>query len=146
MRLSAMIQCYMKPDTPPPMTTLASPIVPEEADTRATDRVAVALSLLCIVHCVALPLVAVALPFLSVVSEAEWVHWAFALLAVLASGTVIVMSPSARVPRFLLPASIGACLVVSGLFAEGFGVDDALPTIVGGVLLAFAHWRRLAAY
>ena len=57
----------MKPDTPPPMTTLASPTTPEEANTRTTDRVAVALSLLCIVHCVALPLVAVALPFLSVV-------------------------------------------------------------------------------
>ena len=128
------------------MTTLASPSVPEEADTRTTDRVAVALSLLCIVHCVALPLVAVALPFLSVVSEAEWVHWAFALLAVLASGTVVVMSPSARKAGFLVPAIIGASLVVSGLFAEGFGVDEALPTIVGGVMLAFAHWRRLAAY
>ena len=132
--------------TPPPMTTLASPSVPEEADTHATDRVAVALSLLCIVHCVALPIVAVALPFLSVVSEAEWVHWAFALLAVLASATVVVMSPSARTPGFLFPAMMGAALVVSGLFAEGFGVEEALPTISGGILLAFAHWRRLAAY
>ena len=135
----------MKPDTPPPMTTLASPTTPEEANTRTTDRVAVALSLLCLVHCVALPLVAVALPFLSVVSEAEWVHWVFAILAVLASASVVATSPSARTPAFLTPAIIGASLVVSGLFSEAIGVDEAVPTIIGGVLLAFAHWRRLAA-
>jgi hypothetical protein len=125
------------------MTSVASPIAPEVENTRATDRAAVALSLLCIIHCVALPLVAVALPFLSVAAEAEWVHWVFASLAVLASGSVVALSSSARTPSFLLPAGSGAALVVFGLFAEGLGIEEAIPTVIGGLLLAFAHLRRL---
>ncbi|MEM7702827.1 MAG: MerC domain-containing protein [Pseudomonadota bacterium] len=116
----------------------------ESAITPATDRAAVALSLLCIVHCVALPALALALPVLAVVGEMEWVHWVFAVLAVLASGTVATTSPAARTPGFLIPAGLGASFVVFGLFAEEFGVEEAIPTVVGGMLLAFAHWRRLA--
>lgn len=117
----------------------------DSAITPATDRAAVALSLLCIVHCVALPVLALGLPVLAVVGEMEWVHWIFAVLAVLASGTVVATSPAARTPSFLILAGLGASLVVFGLFAEGFGIEEAIPTVIGGVLLAFAHWRRLAA-
>lgn len=112
--------------------------------TPATDRAAVALSLLCIAHCVALPLVAIALPFLSAAAEAQWVHWVFASLAVMASGFVALTSLSARTPGFLVPAGIGASLVVGGLFAPAYGIEEALPTVIGGVALAYAHWRRLA--
>ena len=112
-------------------------------ESKLTDRAAVTLSLLCIAHCVALPLLAIALPFLVVAAEAEWVHWVFALLAVLASASVVWSSPDARRRAFLLPAACGAGLVVFGLFAEGFGVDEAIPTVIGGVLMAFAHGRRL---
>ena len=127
------------------MTTIASESAVQAPTGRATDRAAVALSLLCIVHCVALPLLAIALPVLAVVGEMEWVHWVFAILAVLASGSVALTSASARRLGFLLPAGLGASLVVFGLFAEGFEIDEAIPTVIGGVLLAFAHWRRLAA-
>lgn len=142
----------MKPEKFSPITRVAPAdtpdlAVPESAEpaiTPATDRAAVALSLLCIAHCVALPAVAIALPFLSAVAEAQWVHWVFATLAVLASGFVAFSSPSARTPGFLLPAGLGASLVVAGLFAPVFGIDEAVPTVIGGVALAYAHWRRLA--
>lgn len=133
------------------MTTLTShtasedPKGSESGATRATDRAAVALSLLCIAHCVALPLLVIALPFLAVAAEAEWVHWVFAVLAVLASAMVALTSARARRLGFLVPAGLGASLVVFGLFAEGFAIDEAIPTVIGGVLLAFAHWRRLSA-
>lgn len=149
----AMLLYNMKPEKFPPVTArvvptdpsdLAADARPEPAITPATDRAAVALSLLCIVHCVALPLVAIALPFLSAAAEAQWVHWVFASLAVLASGFVALTSPSARKPGFLIPAGIGASLVVAGLFAPGFGIEEAVPTVIGGMALAYAHWRRLA--
>lgn len=133
------------PEAIPEMTPeMASKIVPDAAATRATDRAAVALSLLCIVHCVALPVVAVALPFVSAFADASWVHWVFALLAILASATVAFTSSAARSGRFILPVSLGAGLVVFGLFAENFGIDEGIPTVIGGVLLVYAHWRRLA--
>ena len=140
-----MILCNMKPDDMPPVTAkVAPPDLPAMADTNTTDRAAVALSLLCIVHCVALPVMAIALPFLAIIGEMEWVHWVFATLAVLASGTVVLTSASARAPAFLVPAGVGASLVVFGLFSEGLGLNEAIPTVVGGFSLAFAHWRRLA--
>ena len=117
-------------------------IVPPQAST-ATDRAAVAFSVVCIIHCVALPVIAVALPFVSAIADAEWFHWIMAVLAVSASGFVAITGQGARTPAFLAPAGIGAFLVVSGLFSESFGVDEALPTVIGGVLIAFAHLRRI---
>lgn len=126
-----------------PITGEAAPDVVDPSETTTTDRAAVTLSILCIIHCLALPVAAIALPFLSVVAEAEWVHWVFAILAVLASGLVVLTSPGAREFRFLFPAIGGAALIIFGLFAEGFGFDETAPTVIGGALLAFAHGRRL---
>ncbi|MEL6237365.1 MAG: MerC domain-containing protein [Pseudomonadota bacterium] len=108
-----------------------------------SDRAAVGLSVLCIMHCLALPILAISLPVAATVAEAEWVHWAFAVLAVAASGSVALWGHGARVSRFLVPAGLGAALVIGALFAEGFGVDETPPTVIGGVLIMFAHLRRL---
>ncbi|MEO0589366.1 MAG: MerC domain-containing protein [Pseudomonadota bacterium] len=107
------------------------------------DHAAVGLSVLCILHCLALPILAISLPVAATVTEAEWVHWAFAVLAVAASGSVAVWGHGARTPGFLVPAGLGALLIIGALFAEGIGVDETLPTVIGGVLIAFAHLRRL---
>ena len=107
------------------------------------DRTAAIGSIACIVHCLALPALAVTMPFLAAAAEAEWVHWAFAVLAVFASGGVIALAPSARTGSFVIPAGAGIALVVGGLFVEHIGVDVAIPTVIGGCLLAFAHIRRL---
>src|SRR6056297_1648683 len=108
-----------------------------------TDRAATALSLACIVHCVALPVIATFLPFAAALAEAEWVHWVLAGLAVVASGTVALGADSARKPAFLIPAGIGVSLVVGALFAENGGIDETLPTVIGGCLIAFAHGLRM---
>jgi len=47
----------------------------------AKDVVAIALSIGCLAHCLALPFAASVLPLLSAAEEAEWVHWAFAAFA-----------------------------------------------------------------
>ncbi len=118
---------------------------PDETKT-LTDHAAVALSLLCIAHCLALPLLAVSLPFAAAAADAEWLHWTFAALAVVASGSVVLTASSARVPAFMVPAGLGAVLVVGGVFAENFGLDETIPTVIGGVLLAAAHGRRIFSH
>jgi len=45
---------------------------------------------------------------------------------------------------FAAPAGLGMTLVVGALFGEHWGVDETVPTVIGGVLLAAAHIRRLA--
>ncbi|MEM8726102.1 MAG: MerC domain-containing protein [Pseudomonadota bacterium] len=107
------------------------------------DRAAAFLSLSCVVHCVALPVAAVALPFLGAVAEAEWIHWLLTGFAILASAIVMARSSAARSRSFLLPAIPGLLLIAGALVAEPLGIDETPPTVVGGLLLAFAHIRRL---
>lgn len=107
------------------------------------DRAATVLSLSCIVHCVALPFFAATLPFVAALAEAEWLHWLFTILAILASSPVILFAPSARALTFLVPAISGIGLIIGALFAESVGIDETPPTIIGGLLLAAAHIHRL---
>ena len=107
------------------------------------DGAAVALSTACILHCIALPILAVSSPFLSAIADAEWVHWVMAVLAILASADVALSIPSAREPKFLLPAGLGAVLIAGALFAENIGLNETLLTVLGGILLASAHLYRI---
>jgi len=110
------------------------------------DRAATVLSLSCVAHCVALPVLAVSLPFLAVAAEAEWVHWVMTVLAICVSAIVIVNARASLSPAFLVPALIGIGLIASALFADEFGVDETLPTVIGGILLAAAHIYRIFTY
>ncbi|AWW74491.1 hypothetical protein CD351_08640 [Erythrobacter sp. KY5] len=110
--------------------------------TASYDRAAAALSLACIVHCVALPIIAVTLPFVAGMAETEWVHWLLTGLAIAASVTVIAKAPSARSLTFLVPVLSGMAFIAGALLAEPFGIDATVPTLVGGLLMASAHiWR-----
>jgi hypothetical protein len=111
-----------------------------------SDRAATALSALCILHCLALPLLASVLPFLSVVADAEWLHWLFAGLAIFISASIPVRDVLARTAAFLLPAGSGIAFLLAGLFAETFDANETILTVIGGVLVAFAHIRRLVAH
>ncbi|MEO0463843.1 MAG: MerC domain-containing protein [Pseudomonadota bacterium] len=123
-----------------PTDTLDQSAVPTG---KKSDLAAITLSLVCIVHCLALPIFAASLPFIAVLAEAEWVHVTFAVLAVLVSGSVVLMDKGARVPIFLAPAMIGIFLLVIGLFAESLGMDETVATVIGGVFLAAAHFGRM---
>ncbi len=107
------------------------------------DRAAAALSFACIAHCIALPIIGMALPFFGALAEAEWLHWVFTVLAIAASGTVIASVHSARSPKFLVPALLGIGLITSALFAQSFGFDETIPSVLGGLLIASAHLYRL---
>ncbi|MDJ0641847.1 MAG: MerC domain-containing protein [Erythrobacter sp.] len=107
------------------------------------DRAAATLSVACIAHCLALPLLASVLPFVAAVAEAEWVHWLLSALAIAASATVIARAEGGRTTGFMVPGLIGIVFLVGALFAEPLGAEETLPTVIGGALLAAAHIRRL---
>ncbi len=107
------------------------------------DRAAATLSVACIAHCLALPLLAAVLPFFAAFAEAEWVHWLLSALAIAASATVMAKAEGGRATGFIVPAAIGIVFLIGALFAEPIGADETLPTVIGGILLAVAHIRRL---
>ena len=111
-----------------------------------TDRAAVAFSMVCIAHCLALPALALLVPVAGTLAEVEAVHIVFAILAIITSASVPIRSSDGRKAIFLVPATLGIALISSALFADVLGINETLTTVAGAVLLSFAHLRRLRAH
>ncbi|WP_084417801.1 MerC domain-containing protein [Henriciella litoralis] len=110
---------------------------------RAIDASAITLSALCMIHCLALPLLAAMLPLASVWAEAEWVHKAFVLVAVPLSGFAIVRSATSPGGLgFMLLALSGLTLLIAAAFLKPLHEVETPVTVTGALLLASAHiWR-----
>ena len=81
------------------------------------DVSAMTASVLCALHCAALPLVVGLLPASLLWVKAEWVHQLFVLLAVPLSGYAIVKSFQNKAHTgFIFAASIGLTLLVAAQF------------------------------
>jgi hypothetical protein len=107
------------------------------------ERAAFAASALCLVHCLALPLVLAALPVLSgILHLPEDIHRWVLLFAIPTSLTALVMGRQMGGPGY--PIVMG--LAGLGLLAVGAFVPsiETPATVAGSVTLAFAHilnWR-----
>lgn len=116
------------------------------APARTGDAVAISLSGLCLVHCLALPVLVGFLPLLGAWAEAEWVHLAFVGLAVPVSIWTLSRPPRDTLPRVAVVLAAVAFVVLIGA-ATGYP-GEALETpltVAGGLALAAAHiinWRR----
>lgn len=114
---------------------------------KALDASAVGLSALCLVHCLALPALALLLPVLGLWAQAEWVHVAFVLVAAPVAALAFV-DLSTRRPRswpLAIAALLGLTLMIAGALEIPAAVDERALTLLGGALLAGAHlanWRR----
>ena len=107
------------------------------------DSGGVILSSLCIIHCLFLPLFATSLPLLGLLSEAEWMHKVFVLMAAPLSLNLIVKSGS---PLIRGVAFMGISLLLASAFAEPLHDFERQLTILGALMLGFAHiWRLRAA-
>lgn len=111
------------------------------------DASAIALSTLCLIHCLALPLLAAALPLLGVWAEEEWVHIAFVAVAMPLTGYALWRTHRRRG----LPVSLRAlaALGLAGLLAGALGWPreewETPITVAGSLMLASAHlwnWFR----
>lgn len=111
------------------------------------DASAMALSGLCLAHCLALPVLASLLPLLAGWSQAEWVHLLFAGLALpLSGGALWRARRQHRLPTALCSLALAG---LSGLLLGACGLPtlawETPLTVVGSLLLAGAHlwnWRR----
>jgi peptidoglycan/LPS O-acetylase OafA/YrhL len=111
------------------------------------DASAIGLSSLCLLHCLALPVLAAVLPALASWADAEWIHVLFAAIAVPLAGLALWRSHRLRP----LPARLIALAVLglAGLLVGASGwpshAAETPFTVAGSLLLASAHlwnWRR----
>ena len=114
------------------------------------DATAVTLSGLCVVHCLALPVLAAFLPVLGQFAEAEWIHKVLVLIAVpLSLGAALQAKPGKGRNMFLLLAGAGLLLMISAAFVHALHDFETPVTVAGALLLASAHiwrWRHHAGH
>lgn len=111
------------------------------------DASAVLLSSLCLLHCLALPLLASMLPLLGVWAQAEWVHALFVAIALPLAALALWRAHRQRPLPW--PLWTMAALGLAGLLAGAAGFPseraETGATVAGSLLLAGAHlwnWRR----
>ncbi len=115
------------------------------------DKAAVTLSGLCLLHCLALPLVLIVLPFINAVSL-DGLHAEMLLVVIPVSSVALLLGFRRHGNRRILLAGIGgmALLILGGTVAhDHYGViADRTLTIAGALVLAFTHYRnsRLARH
>ncbi len=110
----------------------------------ACDASAIGLSMLCLAHCLLLPVLAALLPALGTWAQAEWVHPVFAAIAAPLAGTALWRAHRHRPlpPVLVALALLGLTGLVAGAVLHAL---ETPLTVTGSLLLASAHvwnWRR----
>lgn len=129
-----------------PALALRSAMSPKAASHNPDiDRLAIIMSALCIVHCLALPVLLVALPFMAEFAATHW-HLPMLLFAVPVSVTAIVIGYR-RHGNIALVAGVGtglALLVAGATIAHDHlgPLADRSMTIAGSLILAYVHWQN----
>lgn len=108
------------------------------------DIYAAGLSTLCLIHCLALPLLTSLLPLAGQLAESSLVHRALVLLAAPATlwvGWKSLLIKSSKV--FVIVAFSGLGLLLLAAFIDALSPYEEPMTIAGALLLASAHlWHR----
>ena len=110
------------------------------------DRLGIAFSSACVVHCIMVAFLPFFLPVISQYTHSSWIHFIVLI-------TMLVTTPFAFVPGYkkhgltwiLAMALIGLLLVISSVIIEG-KVSDQLShgiSICGSLFLVFAHAKNI---
>ena len=128
------------------MNQANSRLRPPDAGTARLDLCAAGLSTLCLIHCLALPLVASLLPLAAQPVESHLLHQVLVVLAVPVSLRVVWKAlPGGGNGLFIGVASMGLALLLTAAFVEAASAYEEPITVAGGVLLGSAHlwhWVR----
>ncbi|MDH4108250.1 MAG: MerC domain-containing protein [Gammaproteobacteria bacterium] len=107
------------------------------------DKLAIGLSGLCLVHCLALPLLIAAAPFLGELSQGH-LHAQMLVVILPLSTIALAMGFRRHQNRWIIAwATLGMLLLVLGgtvMHAEFGLIWDRAFTMTGSVVLAVSHW------
>lgn len=114
---------------------------------RNFDRIAIALSAVCIVHCLAVPLILGLVPLAAFWAD-EGAHFHGAMLWLVVPTSVVGFALGYRVHRRGSIVALGVCgvtiVVAAAIWGHGawrVWVEGGV-TVVGSLLLAAAHWQN----
>lgn len=114
-----------------------------QQNTQRLDFYAGGLATLCLLHCLALPVLIAALPLSLALVDSHWLHQVIVVLA--APATLWVVARGQPGPLFTWVALSGLVLLVVAAFVEPAEPYEEPLTVLGSILLASAHgwnwWR-----
>lgn len=111
------------------------------------DRIAIALSAVCILHCLAVPVLIAVLPIASV-SLGDDSHFHEWMLWVVVPTSLFALGIGMRChDRYWIPAAGGAGLalvIAAAVIAHGVWPwwQELVLSVIGSVILGVAHWRN----
>jgi len=113
-----------------------------------SDRLGIALSALCLVHCLLLPVLVTAFPAFLLASLFDWAHDSTVFHTVLLGVVLLISGPvlsqGGRHDRRIWPmAVVGFLFLGATLFVEPESLEQ-LATVIGATLLVGAHVLNLA--
>ncbi len=128
------------------MSPYNDPSCPAELGRPRLDLYAAGLSALCLLHCLALPLLVTVIPLAAQTAESELVH-RLLVFATVPVSLRVVWKTSALRRNWLFVGSVlaGLALLLLAAFGEAVSAYEEPITVVGGVLLCSAHlwhWAR----
>lgn len=114
--------------------------------TRLMDNAAVALSALCVLHCLALPVLLIGLPsVLTGLGHTDLTHFILFIIALPLSGFAMVYGYRVHKKlRYGAGACLGIIILGAGLLLHGLAYEIYV-TLLGAVILAAAHLGNRAA-
>ena len=119
---------------------------PQDPRTAGLDLCAAGLSTLCLIHCLALPLLVSLLPLAAQSFDSHILHQILALAAVPVSARVMWKAlPAGGHGLFVATATTGLALLLTAAFVEATSAYEEPITVAGGLLLGSAHlwhWVR----
>lgn len=128
------------------MSPYNDPSCPAELGRPRLDLYAAGLSGLCLLHCLALPLLVTVMPLVAQTAESELVHRLLVLATVPVSLRVIWTTSAVQSNRLFVAVVLGGLgLLLLAAFIEAVSAYEEPVTLVGGVLLCSAHlwhWAR----
>ncbi len=110
-----------------------------ERKTRWLDITSMGLSGLCVVHCLALPFLVAALPFLGVFTQNDWVHQALVLIAAPLTGLAFWRARAWTRPEVAVLMTAGLLLLATAAFVSELEAYEVLISVCGALSLAGAH-------
>lgn len=107
------------------------------------DILSMSLSGLCVLHCLALPVIAGFLPSLGTLLGWDGFHQVLVLTALPASIWAIASKKGWRRFDVILPLGLGFAFLTLAAFIPALKSYETPMSILGALMIAFAHWRNI---
>lgn len=114
------------------------------------DLTSLGLSALCVVHCLAMPIIIAALPALALLGSADWVHKALVVTAIPLTSLALYRSGGWRNLYVCGLAVIGLALLTVAAFFAPLATHEIIISVLGALSVGAAHilntWQHARAH